>query len=290
MGTSHYFNNYSGTVTNQMRLMEDLVTESIKIMGHNIYYLPREAWTGDDTIFGENTGSAFNRAYVMEMYLANVEGYEGDGDFFSKFGLEIRDTSNFIVSRLTFEKYIPSNIAIRPREGDLIFVPVLQKLFEIKFVEEELMFFAMGKRSPYIYELRCELFRYSNENIDTGVEEVDHVEHTLAYTIQMNMNQGSGNYYMNEIVYQGANLTYSTAHAEVKDWDPQTKVLLLMNVKGNFDANTTLIGDTSNTRYNVAGVDAMGDYLDYDLYDNRELQNEANTFLDFTESNPFGQP
>ena len=259
-------------------------------MGHNVYYLPREAWTGDDTIFGENTGSAFNRAYTMEMYLANVEGYEGDGDFFSKFGLEIRDTSNFIVSRLTFEKYIPTSVAIRPREGDLIFVPLLQKLFEIKFVEEELMFFSVGKGNPYIYELRCELFRYSNENIDTGVDEVDHVENTLSYTIQLNMNQGANNYYISETVYQGANLTYATAHAEVKDWDPNTKVLLLMNVHGSFDANTSLIGETSNTRYNVANVDALGDYLDYDLYDNKQIQTEANTFLDFTESNPFGQP
>lgn len=290
MAVSHYFNNYAANQTPQMNLMQDVITESIKIMGHNIYYLPREAWTGDDTIFGENTGSAFNRAYSMEMYLANVTGYEGDGDFFSKFGLEIRDTSNFIVARPTFQKYMPSSIAIRPREGDLLFVPALQKIWEIKFVEEELLFFSLGQRQPYIYEMRCELFRYSNENIDTGVAEVDHVEHTLAYTIQLNMNQGSGNYYANELVYQGANLAYSTAKAEVKEWDPQTKILLLMNIKGDFDANTTLIGETSNTRYNVAGVDALGDYLEYDIYDNRELQNEANTFLDFTESNPFGQP
>ena len=273
-----------------MNLMQDVITESIKIMGHNIYYLPRESWTDDDTIFGENTGSAFNRAYSMEMYLANVTGYEGDGDFFSKFGLEIRDTSNFIVARPTFQKYMPTNIAIRPREGDLLFVPTLQKIWEIKFVEEELMFFSLGQRQPYIYEMRCELFRYSNENIDTGVAEVDHVENTLAYTIQLNMNQGSGNYYTNELVYQGANLANSIAKAEVKEWDPQTKYILLMNIKGDFSANTQLIGDTSNTRYNVASVDALGDYLDYDIYDNKVLQNEANTFLDFTESNPFGQP
>ena len=129
MAVSHYFNNYSGVATNEQRLMEDVITESIKIMGHDVYYIPREGFNATDILFGENPQSKFERAYHMEMYLANVEGYEGDGDFFSKFGLEIRDTSNFVVSRLTFEKYVPSSLAIRPREGDLIFIPVMNKIF-----------------------------------------------------------------------------------------------------------------------------------------------------------------
>jgi len=290
MAVSHYFNNYSGTATNEQRLMEDVIGESIKIMGHNVFYLPREAWNDDDTIFGENVNTKFNRAYNIEMYLANVEGYEGDGDFFSKFGLEIRDTSNFVVARRAFEKYVPSAIAVRPREGDLIFIPVMQKMFEIKFVEEELMFFSLGKRNPYIYELRCELFRYSHQNIDTGVEEVDHVEHTLSYTIEVGLSTGSGNYYMNERVYQGSNLASSSASAEVKDWDNANNKLYLMNVIGQFAANTTLIGNDSNTRYTVANSDTLGDFLDYDIYDNRQIQTEANAFIDFSETNPFGSP
>lgn len=290
MAVSHYFNNYSGTATNEQRLMEDVIGESIKIMGHNVFYLPREAWNDDDTIFGENVNTKFNRAYNIEMYLANVEGYEGDGDFFSKFGLEIRDTSNFIVGRRAFEKYVPSSIAIRPREGDLIFIPVMQKMFEIKFVEEELMFFSLGKRNPFIYELRCELFRYSHQNIDTGVEEVDHVEHNLSYTIEVALGAGSGNYYMNERVYQGANLASSVASAEVKEWDNANNKLYLMNVIGQFSANVTLIGSDSNTRYTVADSDTLGDFLDYDIYDNRQIQTEANTFIDFSETNPFGSP
>jgi hypothetical protein len=268
--------------------MEDVIGESIKIMGHNVFYLPREAWNDDDTIFGENVNTKFNRAYNIEMYLANVEGYEGDGDFFSKFGLEIRDTSNFVVARRAFEKYIPTSIAIRPREGDLIFIPVMQKMFEIKFVEEELMFFSLGKRNPYIYELRCELFRYSHQNIDTGVEEVDHVEHSLSYTIEVGLGAGTGNYYMNERVYQGANLAYSSASAEVKDWDNANNKIYLMNVIGQFAANVTLIGTDSNTRYTVANSDTIGDFLDYDIYDNRQIQTEANAFIDFSETNPFG--
>ena len=290
MAVSHYFNNYSGAATNEQRLMEDVVTESIKIMGHDIWYIMREGFNETDILFGENPQSKFERAYHMEMYLANVEGYEGDGDYFSKFGLEIRDTSNCVVSRRTFEKYVPSSLAIRPREGDLIFVPTLQKLFEIKFVEEELMFFSLGKRTPYIYELRCELFRYSQESINTGVEEVDHVEHTLSYTSEMDLNNGTGNFNIEERVYQGANLQYSIASADVKDWNPITQKIQLINIKGQFTANANITGSISGAVYNVMTYDDMGDYTDYDTYDNRNIQTEADEFIDFSDINPFGKP
>jgi hypothetical protein len=290
MATSVYFNNFSPASTNEQRLMEDNIVESIKIMGHDCWYVPREGFNEVDSLYGENPQSKFERAYNVEMYLANVEGYEGDGDFFSKFGVEIRDTSNFIVSRKSFERYIPSNIAVRPREGDLVFVPALQKLFEIKFVEEELMFFSLGNRKPYIYEMRCELFRYSQESINTGVEDIDHVEHTLAYAIELDVNNGSGNYHIEERVYQGANLAYSTASADVKDWDRSTKKLTLMNVKGTFSANANVIGVSSNTRYSLVTKDDLGDYLDYDTYDNRILQTEGDDIISFDENNPFGEP
>jgi len=290
MAVSHYFNNFSSTAINEQRLMEDNVVESIKIMGHDVWYVPREGFNDTDPIYGENPQSKFEKAYNVEMYLANVEGYEGDGDFFSKFGVEIRDTSNFIVSRRSFERYVPSSLCIRPREGDLIFVPVLQKLFEIKFVEEELMFFSLGKRTPYIYELRCELFRYSQESINTGVEEIDHVEHTLGYAIEIDVSTGSGNFQRDEVVYQGANLAYATATADVKIWDPITKKLEIINIKGAFATNTAIKAVTSGAVYTIAATDDMGDYLEYDTYDNRHIQDEANTFIDFTESNPFGTP
>jgi hypothetical protein len=290
VATNHYFRNYSGVATNEQRLMEDIVTESIAVMGHDVWYIPREGFNETDILFGENPQSKFERAYHLEMYLANVEGYEGDGDFFSKFGLEIRDTSNFVVSRLTFEKYVPSSLAVRPKEGDLVFVPVMQKLFEIKFVEEELMFFSIGKRTPYIYELRCELFRYSQESLNTGVEEVDHVEHTLGYTIDMDLNNGSGNYNIEERVYQGANLAYSTASADVKDWDPIIKKMQVINIIGQFQANSNVVGSVSGTRYNILTFDDLGDNTDYDTYDNRNIQTEADEFIDFSEINPFGKP
>lgn len=290
MATSVYFNNFSPSVINEHMLLEDLIVESIQIMGHDVKYLPREAYDATDDVLGESVNSKFSRAYGMEMYLANVEGYEGDGDFFSKFGLEIRDTSNFVVSRRAFERYVPSTTARRPREGDLIFVPLLNKIFEIKFVEEELMFFSLGKRQPYMYELRCEVFRFSNEDFETGEEQIDDIEHSAAYTVSFNLSTGSGNYIQDEIVYQGSNLTYATATAEVKHWIPQTNVLEVINVKGNFISAANLIGSQSNTRYMVASLDDLADLVDYDDSDNRVIQTEANTFIDLSEINPFGVP
>ncbi len=290
MATSVYFNNFSPSDINENFLLEDLIVESIQIMGHDVKYLPREVYDAADDVLGESVNSKFSRAYTIEMYLANVEGYEGDGDFFSKFGLEIRDTSNFVVSRRSFERYIPSNTAIRPREGDLLYVPLLNKIFEIKFVEEELMFFSLGKRKPYMYELRCETFRYSNENFDTGVAEVDDIEHSVSYSVEMLLGTGSGNFLQDEIVYQGANLEYASATAEVKNWNPGTKALQIINVAGNLRAAVNVIGVSSNTRYNVISFDDMSDLIDYDDSDNRVIQNEANTFIDLSEINPFGMP
>lgn len=287
---NHYFNNYSGAVTNEQRLLEDLVTESINITGHSVYYIPRESFNPTDPLFGENPQSKFERAYMIPMYLANVEGYEGDGEFFSKFGLEIRDTSNFVVSRLSYEKYIPSSIASRPREGDLVYVPVLQKLFEIKFVEEELLFFSIGKRSPYIYELRCEVFRYNQENLDTGVEEIDSIERDVSNTIELNLTLGSGNYYIDEIVYQGSNLSAAYVTADVGNWDPLLNKLYVYNIEGQFQANANVVGATSNTSYSLYTFDDQKDSVDLDQYDNQLLQTEADAFLDFSDLNPFGKP
>ena len=259
-------------------------------MGHDCFYIPRDSYNGDDEIYGETVNARFTRAYSMEIYLANVEGYEGDGDFFSKFGLEIRDTSNFVVSTRAFEKYVPSTIATRPREGDLLYVPVMRKLFEIKFVEEELNFFSIGKRNPYMYELRCELFRFSEENFSTGVEEIDVVNSQAGYNIELSLNSGIGTFYDGEIVYQGSNVATSNTKATVTDYDPATKKLTLHNIIGTFAAGVTIRGVTSNAVYTVVATDTFGDYVFYDDHDNKEIQDEAVLFIDLSEINPFGMP
>ena len=290
MPTNPYFSHFSPSIINEQRLVEDLVVETIRMYGHNVYYMPRETYDKMDEIYGEDTASKFSKAYVIEMYIANVEGYEGDGDFFSKFGLEIRDTSNFVVSRRSFQRYVPNTVAARPREGDLVFVPVLNKVFEIKFVEEELMFFSVGKRNPYLFELRCEAFRYSNEDINTGVEDVDIIENLTSYTQELVLGSGSGNFIIGETVYQGANLSSSAVSAKVVDWNPTTKKVLVINVRGVFSGNTAVVGASSNVTYNTVDTDTIGDYSEVDQYDNKNLQNEANTTIILIEKNPLGLP
>ena len=258
-------------------------------MGHDIYYMPRENWDDTDTIFGENIHSKFERAYQMEMYIANVEGFEGDSEFFSKFGLEIRDTSNFVITRRTFQKYMPSNITLRPREGDLLYAPTFQKIFEIKFVEEELLFFPIGKRLPYLYELRAEAFRYANEQINTGVEKIDEIEDQSVYTVELTVT-GTGNYNKEEIVYQGASLQNATARAKVIDWIPTNNKIILVNVKGTFGSSANLVGASSGTIRTVSSTDVLKDNTYYDLFDNKEIGVESNNFIDLSESNPFGTP
>lgn len=288
MATSHHFRLYPGRKSNEQMLYEDLLNESIRLMGHDVWYLPREDWDDTDTLFGENVQSRFERAYQIEMYLANVEGWEGDGDFFSKFGLEIRDTSNFIIAKRAFERYVPSTITPRPREGDLLYVPVLNKIFEIKFVEEDLLFFSKGNKLPYLYELRAEAFRYANEKITTGVDVIDEVDSLSSYTLELPLS-GTGNFNIGEVVFQGANLTSAVATAKVSNWEPTTSKVSLIDIKGTFATSANLTGTISGTSRLVGSYDGLQDNVYYDLFDNKLIQSEANNFV-VIQQNPFGVP
>lgn len=292
MATSHYFNQFSPAVINEQRLLEDLINETVKISGHDIFYIVKDDYDGIDEIFGEMAESKYERAYQMEMYIKNVEGYEGDQEFFSKFGLEVRDNSNFIVPRRAFERYVPSTVTIRPREGDLLYVPLMKKMFEIKFVEDESNFFSLGKRYAYFYELRTEAVRFDQGDFNTGIDEIDDIENKISYAVSITLDSdtGSGNYNIGELVYQGSNLSSATAKAQVKDWDLGNTKLELINVYGDFAISSNVIGSDSSTVYTVSVVDNIGDYVDFDDFENKIFETEANNFIDFTESNPFGMP
>lgn len=295
MPVSGYFNNFPGQnrLLNEHRLMEDVIVESIQIMGHNVYYIPRESFDNMDIIFGESTKVRFNRAYLIEAYIANVEGFEGDGDFFSKFGLEIRDNSNFIISRRSFEKIVPSTLRTRPQEGDLVWVPVMHRMFEVKFIEKKLMFFSLGNRHPFVYEMRCEDFRYSEEKIDTGIEDIDAVEEENAYTIKLNLaTSGTGNFAHDEIVYQSPDGTWAnnTAYAHVSQWYKSNGMMLVFDVTGSFANGTPLYGNTSGAVFNTITMDDRSDLNKYDLEDNEYFNSDTTLILDLSELNPFGVP
>jgi hypothetical protein len=273
--------------------MEDVIVESIEIMGHSVYYIPRESFDEGDMIFGEYAKSKFEKAYSIEAYLANVEGFEGDGDFFSKFGLEIRDTSNFVISRRSFARGLPTVLRVRPQEGDLIYVPLMHRMFEIKFIEKKLMFYSLGNREPYIYEMRCELFRFSEDAIDTGVKEIDQIEEENSYTLRLNLaTSGVGNFKDGEIVYQSTDGTWAnnTAYAELGEWYKANGTMFIYGITGNFTANA-VYGNTSLAQFTVNSVsDEKNDYVKFDIFDNKDFDTGADLILDLSETNPFGTP
>lgn len=168
-GTNFYFNNFSNS--QEQLLIENLIIESIKIYGLDMYYLPRTI-NNRDPIYVADDSSSYERAWPVEMYIKNVDGFGGEGDLLSKFGLEIRDQITFTISRRIFSEAIGDpDEQIRPFEGDLIFFPLNNKIFRINFVEHESIFYQMG--SLQVYELKCELFEYSGETFDTGIDYID---------------------------------------------------------------------------------------------------------------------
>ena len=179
MATNFYFQSgqTSGT-TNEQRLVEDLIIESLKIYGHDTYYLPRTL-VNKDTIFDEDELSKFTQAYPLEMYLDNVNGYEGQGDIFTRFGLEVRDQATFVMAKRRWENMVETSggtftQTTRPSEGDLIYLEKTKSLFEIKYVDFQNPFYQLNQ--IYVYRLVCELFEYSSEDLDTGISTIDSIE------------------------------------------------------------------------------------------------------------------
>lgn len=170
MATNSFFSNYS--FFNEQQLIDDLVIESIQIFGVDTYYVSRSSSSFDLTL-NEDSLTVFDAAYHMDVYVKSVDGFAGEGDFLSKFGLQIRDQATFTVAYRTFEKFATriDTALIRPREGDLIYMPMNKKFFKITFVEHESVFYQTG--SLQVYDLKCELFEYSNERFHTTVEDID---------------------------------------------------------------------------------------------------------------------
>lgn len=182
MPTNFYINNFDNPP--EQNLVHDLIIESIKFYGMDVHWIPRTTSADADQLFGEDTLASFDAAYPIEMYIKNVEGFEGEGEFLSKFGLDIRDQITFTCAIRRFEEIKATESKpdgttaefVRPREGDLIHFPLNGKLFEIQFVEHESMFYTAGTLP--VYDLRCELFVYNNQNIETGIVEIDNIVST----------------------------------------------------------------------------------------------------------------
>lgn len=177
MATSFYFQSgIPGGRSSEQVLMEDIIIECLKIYGFDVYYIPRQT-VFQDNILNEDVLNSFDHAYPLEMYLSNTMGFEGEGDLLTKFGVEIRDTASFIVSRRRWDEVVArtgtAQLTTRPAEGDILYFPLTKAFFEIMRVDATDPFFQVGKL--YVYKMECELLRYSSEKFNTGVEEIDGV-------------------------------------------------------------------------------------------------------------------
>jgi hypothetical protein len=304
MATNHYF---SQKVKSEQNLYEDIIIESLKIYGQDIYYLPRDI-VNEDKILGEDVPSRFNSAYKVEMYIENTEGFDGEGDLFTKFGVEIRDQATFIVSRKrwnqTVSRYDNQINSARPREGDVIYLPLSNSMFQIMAVEHEQPFYQISNLPTY--KLRCELFEYSDEDLDTDIEAIDDIEKRYAYKYLLTLDSSSFGFVVGETVRQTL-ASGVIMSGEVSKFSDSDNILHLIHVGANdgkfhtFVTGRQVIGTTDQdsdgsinlVNYSRSRVTAVSEV-------NQLSENEKNLFfdttetdlgfLDFTESNPFGDP
>lgn len=295
MSTNFYFNNFPlNQITSEQLLVEDLVIEAMQIKGMDTFYLQRTTRGQVDYLYGEDTTSEFRKVYPIEMYLENVTGMDGEGDFISKFGLEIRDEITLLVSRRRFNSTVDS--IDRPREGDLVYLPTFTGFFEITFVEHEndqAMFHTIGRGrggNVYLYALKLKQFVFSEEIIDTGIPDIDlNARNYYKQTKLLLDVGGTGTYLPDEIVYQGSSLANASATAIVYSYIPHTE-LNVIRVHGNFDSGD-IKGETSGASRSILIKDDLVPFNNpfEDITDNKRIETEADSIIDFTESNPFGE-
>lgn len=291
MALNHYFNNFPKYPTSEQNLVEDLVIEALKIYSMDVYYLPRTSQDIVDYLYGEDALKQYNTSHVIEMYLENVNAMEGQGDFISRFGLEIRDECSLLVSRKRFLKEVPE--LIRPREGDIIYIPLVQNFFEITFVEHEnnqAMFYTLGKgrgANVYVYALKLKQYTFSNEIIHTGVEEIDDQIRDNYSKLRLNISGVSGVFTKDELIYQGA--TYANRTAEAYVYNQQNSYIDVYRTIGEF-SNTGITGNTSGATANVTlemSITEVDTTLE-ELVDNLRIETESDRIINWNVENPFG--
>ena len=269
----------------EQKTIENLIVETIEIYGQDIYYVPRTI-VNKDTVFGEDSDTKFESAKAIRAYVNNVEGWEGQGELLSKFGVRIEDKTTFIFSRDKFKEHVDDstvlNVEGRPNEGDLIWFPTTKHLFQIMFVEAEKPFYQLGK--GYVWECQCELFEYSDEEIDTGITDLDNIETAFANAITVGLVAGgSGTFTAGETVTGGT----SNVTAEVKSFDSATRTLVVINRSGTFSVPETLTGGTSSASWTTATYNTIQNTnSEYDQ--NNDFETADNDIIDFSETNPFG--
>lgn len=242
-------NFFSHGTKNEQYFFEDLIVESLHIYGQNCFYIPRTL-IGKDEILGEDRLSKFKSAYQIEMYFENVDSFDGQGAFIQKFGLMMEQSATLVVARRRWQQLVgrfgDTIIPSRPCEGDLIYFPLTDGLFEIKFVSHQDPFYQIGKL--YVYKLQVELFQYASERLDTGVKEIDDFESLKSFDI----NQLDNGIVLRIDVLQGGGGFFNVPTLEIgPSWVANTTVVLGQEVSyGPNRYEVTAAGTTGTTAPN----------------------------------------
>jgi hypothetical protein len=307
MALNRYFSN--GTQSEQ-NLYESLVIESIQIHGIDVYYIPRKI-IKRDFVLNEDVISSFDKAFKIEMYVEEMDGFEGDSKIYEKFGLEVRDEMTLRVAKCRWNQLIGrhgyTEDAVRPREGDLIYVPLYKSIFEIRYSDSKKPFYQL--QDLPLFTLTCEKFEYEGQEIDTGVDEIDEIQEKLSQGFTFVIDSK-----IEPDFVSGETLTFTTPggvigsteffeYVTVPDSDPiieEMQVGTLTFNDGyfhNIEANTTFVGGDGGGSCIINEMKALDD-TNSDIFpadhwaENATFTDEANSFefIDFSENNPFGEP
>lgn len=281
MATNKYFNLYKQR--QEQNLLEDLIRESIKIHGIDAIYIPRKHQK-IDSIFREDPLSSFNDYHHMEMYIKTVDGFEGEGELFSKFGLDIKNQITFSISRLTFHEVVGKEL-LRPNEGDLIYIPLsnADALYEIRHVSTKNAFYNLGEY--YMYDVQCEQFAFQDENIKTGIDGIDAMSDAGSQTTLLRLGAGSGIFLPGEVVYQGPSVIGADAKGTVVSTTSDGG-LVVKDVFGVFDMS---LGAVIGSKSSASFILQEGPNAIVNDFGAKNDEMKPNTYIDFTESNPFSE-
>jgi hypothetical protein len=297
---------FSQGTNSEQRIYEDIIIEGLRIYGHDVYYLPRKI-IKEDGIFNEASLSEFGSSYMIEAYVENVDGFEGEGDLLSKFGLEIRDQATLVISNKRWEQLVgrfQNPVEARPQEGDIIYFPLVNTLFEIKYVEQETPFYQL--QNLPVFKLKIEAFEYGNEAIDTGVEEIDAFESQFGARTRL-ITSATTEFAVGDNVTQSqAGLTINGEIAELIGDNVTAPVGSIIDVTGisaddNSNSNFKVTNGSNGNLVNVASgavtpilsIDTFEPIKASDTYQtdqSSEFEDIGNNFIDFSELNPFGIP
>lgn len=288
MATNPYI---SQKVFSEQTLYEDLVIESIKFYGHDVYYIPRDI-VELDNILNEDIESKFASAYMLEMYIESIDGFGGQGDLYSKFGIQIRDNATFVVAKKRWRELVGSSnnavIATTPAEGDLIYYPLSKSLFEITFVDHESPFYQLSNFPTF--KMECELFEYGGQEFDTGIAELDAaLQEDISAEIKLIVDGTNGtNFIRGEAISQGIVLGVISKITKLNATDTELLISSWRTTDGSaaeFEAGINVVGATSSASWNVSSVENLfGD----EWAKNDEFEAEGAITVEFDPTNPFG--